>query len=321
MACADTAEVDLTAASREWQEHGFVVLPGYLPGDVLRPAVAELDLMFPSAAGFHDGSDPRRNRFLNDEFDGIDSFPFASTEISLLAVHDMLIRLAETLLAGDDIRMYSAEAWAKYTGAVDYDQDLHRDYLIHTMLVPSDEPRYRQLEMFVYLVDVPEQLGPPHLVSRTATAEVPMRPNWLLRKGLPSPVDEDEAAYVAPGPPHLYDSEVSAAGPAGTIVAFEAGTIHRGTGLSRPGGARYSMHISYRRADVEWAQRLAWSDRSHDPAWYRFIGRATPRQLELFGFPPPGHPYWTGKTVAGVQLRYPKLDLSPWRAMIEDDAE
>jgi hypothetical protein len=307
--------MDLTAVSREWQEHGFVILPGYLPDDVLRPALAELDLMFPSAQGFHDGSDPRRGRFLDDEFDGIDSFPFASTEVSLLAVHDMLVRLAEDLLAGDDIRMYSAEAWAKYTGAVDYDQELHRDYLAHTVLVPSDDPRYRQLEMFVYLVDVPEELGPPHLVPSTATTDVPVKPNWFPRADWTAG-GGDLAEFVASGQPHLYEREVSAAGPAGTVVCFEAGTVHRGTGLSRPGGARYSMHISYRRAEVEWAQRHAWADRSHTSAWYRFVGRATPRQLELFGFPPPGHPYWTAKTVAGMELRYPDLDLSPWRAKI-----
>ena len=35
--------------------------------------------------------------------------------------------------------------------------------------------------------------------------------------------------------------------------------------------------------------------------------------LEAFGFPPPGHPYWTPETLAGMALRYPDLDLSPWR--------
>jgi hypothetical protein len=33
----------------------------------------------------------------------------------------------------------------------------------------------------------------------------------------------------------------------------------------------------------------------------------------LFGFPPPGHPYWTPKTLTGMQQRYPGLDLTPWR--------
>jgi hypothetical protein len=130
----------------------------------VRPALAELELMFPSSQGFHDGTDPRRARFLGDEFAGIDSFPFASTETSRLAVHDLVTRLVETLLEADDLRIYSAETWAKYTGA-------------------------------------------------------------------------------------------------------------------RLGGTRYTMHLNYRRAECEWAQRHAWADRSHEPEWYRFVGRATPGSI------------------------------------------
>jgi len=59
----------------------------------------------------------------------------------------------------------STEAWAKYTAAADYDQNLHRDYLNHTVLVLSDDAGCQQLELFVYLVDAPEPLGPPHLQS------------------------------------------------------------------------------------------------------------------------------------------------------------
>jgi hypothetical protein len=42
--------------------------------------------------------------------------------------------------------------------------------------------------------------------------------------------------------------------------------------------------------------------------------RATPRQLELFGFPPPGHPYWNMDTFTGMEQRYPQLELRPRRA-------
>jgi len=97
------------------------------------------------------------------------------------------------------------------------------------------------------------------------------------------------------------------------VVAFETGTFHRGTALRAPRGARYSMHLSFRPAGAEWGQRKGWADRSHEPAWYDFVPRATPRQLELFGWPPPGHPYWTPDTLDGVALRYPALDLTPWR--------
>ncbi|MGW0809808.1 phytanoyl-CoA dioxygenase family protein [Nonomuraea sp. NPDC002799] len=305
--------MDLTDAAHTWRTHGFVVLPGFIPADELAPAVGELGLLFPSAEGFHDGGDPRRERFLGDEFAGIDTFPFSSVELSLLAVHPRLSRLAAALLTNQDqvqdIRLYSAEAWAKYTGAADYDQVMHRDYLNHTILVPTDAPGFQQVEMFVYLVDVPDDLGPPHLVSRTRTAGLPAKPNWYPR----ADVTDGESGFVSTsGSPELYEAEVSAAGPAGTVVAFQLGTFHRGTALTAARGVRYSMHLNYRPAAVEWGQRQSWADRSHEPAWYRFVQRATRRQLELFGFPPPGHAFWTPGTLAAMALRYPGLDLSPW---------
>jgi Phytanoyl-CoA dioxygenase (PhyH) len=294
-----------------WRTDGFAVLPGFLPASELAPALAELGTMFPSADGFHDRTDPRYRRYLGDEFAGIDAFPFASPELSLLAVHDRLADLAEILLADPDLRIYSAEAWAKYTGAADYDQALHRDYLNHTVLVPTAAPAYEQVEMFVYLVDVPDELGPPHLVSRARTAGRPAKPNWYPRA---DGSDDGDGFVSADGSPELYAAEVSAAGPAGTVVAFGPGTFHRGTALTAPRGARYTMHLGYRPATAEWGHRHAWAGRSHDPAWYRFVARASPRQLRLFGFPPPGHPFWTPETVSGTGLRYPGRDWTDWLA-------
>jgi hypothetical protein len=301
--------MDLDDAARAWWADGFVILPGFLPADELASAVGELGLLFPSAAGFHDGTDPRRERFIGDEFAGIDTFPFASTEVGLLAVHRRILALAETLLADDDIHLYGAEAWAKYTGACDYDQDLHRDYLNHTVLVPSTTPGCRQVEMFVFLTDVPEALGPPHLVSREHTAGLPAVPNWFLRSGQPSTWRFNDDS----GSPELYAAEVSGAGPAGTVIAFEPGTLHRGTQLTAPRGVRYSMHLCFRPSSLQWGQRVAWAVRSFTSEWVEFVGRATARQLRAFGFPPPGHPYWTPETLAGMALRYPALDLDPWR--------
>jgi hypothetical protein len=126
---------------------------------VAGPIASELGMVFPTAGGFHDSTDPRHERYRNDEFDGIDVFPFASTELSLLAVAPRLVELAERLMGERNLRIYSAEAWAKYTGATNY-EDLHRDYLNHTVLVPTTAQRHQQLEMFVFLSEVPEELGP-----------------------------------------------------------------------------------------------------------------------------------------------------------------
>ncbi|MFI5691287.1 phytanoyl-CoA dioxygenase family protein [Kribbella sp. NPDC051586] len=291
----------------EWRTRGFVVLPGFLSGEDLEPALGELPAMFPTPEGFHGGTDERRSRYVEDEFDGIDAFPFTSPAFSLLAVHPKIVGLAETLLGQSDLRLSSAEAWAKYTGATSYDQELHRDYLNQTILVPSLEDRYQHLELFVLLVDVPEELGPPHLVSYEHTADLPMKPNFYPRSGGSGDfVSTDDNSA-------LYDAEQSGAGPAGTVIAFNTRTFHRGTGLRRSLGARYSMQLIYRPAEADWGQRMAWAARSHEPAWYEFVHRATPRQLELFGFPPPGHPYWTEQTLTGIAQRYPTLDLTPWR--------
>jgi len=290
--------MNLGEAAHAWREDGFVILPGFLSEDELKPALGELDLLFPSADGFHDGSDPRRDRFLGDEFAGIDGFPFASTEVSLLAVHARLVELAQTLLAEQDVRIYGAEAWAKYTGAADYEQDLHRDYLNHTILVPSDVPSCQQVEMFVYLTDVPEELGPPHMLSRAHTGDLSAKPNWYPRRDLAG----SESGYTATeGRPDLYEAEVSGAGPAGTVIAFETGTFHRGT------------QLCFRPASVQWEDRLAWAPQSFEPVWVRFVERATADQLQLFGFPPPGHAFWTPHALAGMAQRYPGLDLTPWR--------
>jgi hypothetical protein len=289
-----------------WRTDGFVMLPGHLSSGDLASALAELERMFPTPEGFHDGTDPRRQRFVVDEFDGIDAFPFASPAMSLLAVHPRIVELAELLLGRQDLRIYSAEAWAKYTGATSYDQDLHRDYLNHTVLVPTTAAEYQQVEFFVFLVDVPEDLGPPHLVSRVHTAGLPMNPNFYPRTG-------GSGDFVSSDDNNrLYAVEQSGAGPAGTVIAFSTGTFHRGTALRKPRGARYSMQLTYRPADADWAHRMSWASHSHEPAWYEFVPRATPRQLELFGFPPPGHPFWTPETLKGMQERYPTLDLTPW---------
>jgi hypothetical protein len=113
--------------------------------------------------------------------------------------------------------------------------------------------------------------------------------------------------------PRLYDEEVSAAGPAGTVLAYRCDTVHRATDLTAAQGARYTLHCSFRPAADEWVGRQGWGDRSFDPAWDPFVCRATPEQLELFGFPPPGHSFWTRQTLERLAVRYPGLDTRPWR--------
>src|ERR1700676_2301516 len=104
--------------------------------------------------------------YRSDECGGLVTFPFASAELSLLTVHPRLLDRARSLLGTEDVRISSAEVWAKFSGAFDYEQEHHRDFLNRT--------RLHNVEMFIYLHDVGEDLGPTHLVSTTLTADVPL---------------------------------------------------------------------------------------------------------------------------------------------------
>jgi hypothetical protein len=303
--------VDVVDALARWDQDGFVVCPKLLPIAELAPGCAELGLLFPTADEFHDDADPSRNARFRDEFDGITNFPFVSAALSRLSVHPSLIELATALLGTDDLRVYSIEAWAKYTGAADYDQPHHRDYLAHTLLVPTHDPRFREVEMFLYLTDVPRTLGPPSFVPRRITCDIPALPNWYPRQD--ADVDPDHPTWGSPtGRPDLYDEEVSAEGPAGTVVAYALDTFHRGTQLTEPRGARYTLHVTFRAGTSDWTSRRAWTDKANTVEWHAFVTSASIRQLELFGFPARGHPYWTSETLAGMALRYPGLDPSSW---------
>ncbi len=286
-------------AVAHWDRHGFVVLPAFLEAADLRAGVRELGLLFPTATEFATDADPVRNApYRDDEYGGLHTFPFVSVELCLLAVHPSLVALARTLLRTDDVRIYSAEAWAKYSGAARYEQAHHRDFLNHTVVIPSDDPAHRNLELFVFLHEVGEDLGPTHVVSTTHTEGLALLPHVATRAERPE----------------LYDAEVSAAGPAGTVLAYRGETVHRATELTRPGGARYTLHCSFRPAADEWVGRQGWGDRSFDSSWEPFVNRASVEQLALFGFPPPGHPFWTPRTLAALEVRYPDLCTAPWRA-------
>lgn len=292
--------MDLTALDRD----GYVVLPSALSIDEMAPAIDELPLMYPSADEFHDAVvGPEHARFSDGQFGGVDLLPFESLAWNRLAVHPRLIELARRALGTDDVRLYQAEAWAKYSSATDYEQHLHRDYTNHTVVVPTDDARFGHVEMFLYLNGVELDTGPTYAVPHQKSRHVPLVPSRLGRD-------------VAP---ELYEAEEAVVGPPGTLLVYLPTTFHRGSAMRRPRAARYTMHLNWRTAAAEWAGRRGWGNWANRPTWTSLVEGLTPDQLSVFGFPRPGHAYWTDGTIEGVQLRYPGLDMAPWRGAIAGD--
>lgn len=225
-------------------------------------------------------------------------FPFRSRSLNGLAVGESLIELAAELLGTDDVRMYMAIASAKYAGQPSgYNRLLHADFPNHTLTVPRPEAGYHQVEFFVYLTDVGPGNGATHFLSRRHTRGIPVEEHTLNL--------DDHAA--------LYDMDVEASAPAGSIVAYRPDVYHRSVDFSDPAEARFMLHVSYKPARLEWGGYQAWPFKGFSAEWHDFVQASSPRQLTVLGFPAPGHPFWTEETLVGVGRRYPGLDLTPWR--------
>jgi hypothetical protein len=281
-------------AVERWRTDGWCVVEGLFDAEEVASAREAVAALFPPASAVAAGE-------FREEDIAWDApkptFPFADRALNRLVVHDAVIDLAEHLLGTDQLRLYQGMASAKYPGLRDeYEQLLHVDYANHTLVVPRSDVGYQHLELFVYLSDVTPGTAATRMVSRRLTGAIPVERTYL---GL---------TEYAP----LYDAEVPATGPAGSVLAYRPDVYHRGSAMTTGTDARFLLHVAYKPVATDWLGFHTWPVAGEGRAWHRFVAHATVRQLTVLGFPEPGHPYWTPETLAGVAARYPALDMTPW---------
>ena len=223
----------------------------------------------------------------------MEEFPYRSWDLNRLAVHPDLVDAAERYLETAELHLYKVELWAKYAGAVDYDQPLHRDYGSHSLVVPRPEPRYQQLTTFIFLSDVTEADGPTRIVPYEDGKDVAYTPLYL-------PFGS------------LADAEVPCTGPAGSLLVYRTDILHRGSEMTGTGRSRFSILADFQVRGTTWGGKMAWPKQSPE-RWAKFLPQCSVRQRDLFGFPRPGDPYWSEETFLGVAARYPGIELGPYR--------
>jgi hypothetical protein len=297
---------DHTRARIQWEEEGWSLLHGVFSEGELKEAQDALPELFPTADEFARDVDPDRNRpFRIDSHSVMPTFPFESSALNRLVLHESVISLAREFLGLPDVRLYQGMLSAKYSeGALEDEQLLHVDYGNHTLVVPRPEVGYQHLELFIYLSDVTPEKAATRMVSRRLTTGIPVERTYL------STIDYR----------HLYEAEVPASGPAGSILAYRPDVYHRGVRMTAPGAARFMLHVSFKPVATDWLGSQAWPSAAEGLAWHRFMQSATVEQLTTLGFPEPGHPYWTEETLRGVAARYPFLDMHTWREALTDAA-
>ena len=202
--------------------------------------------------------------------------------------------IVRQILGVDDIRLYKGELWGKYSGNTDYDQQHHRDFGNHTLVVPSVDRRWMQVTTFTYLCDIDATNGATAAVPKRHTAGIP-----LGQRG------------VQPG--ELRDVEVLASGKAGTLLVYSTEVFHRATSMTGTNASRFTVLADYRAADATWTSKQAFGNHGNRPEMIEFVTNVDVETRTLVDIPAPGHPYWTGQTIADMEVRYPGIDMSPYR--------
>jgi len=80
------------------------------------------------------------------------------------------------------------------------------------------------------------------------------------------------------------------------------------------------MLVDFQERGWRWNGKMSWPNHAEMEGMTEAMIRMTPRQRDLFGWPPIGDPYWNAQTLSDVGLRYPGLDLSPYAAGVAEVA-
>jgi Phytanoyl-CoA dioxygenase (PhyH) len=257
----------VASVHHRWCDAGWVMLREVLPADAIASARSSALNEFP-ADGLQALPRSESEALVTTQFSSMLSFPFDNPALSLLCVHQSIIDVATELLKSPPL-LYQAQLWAKYGGAISYEQTHHRDYAKNTSILPAPLDRPDFVEMFVYLSDVESDDGPTALVPQTLTRHMPLEPARLSREACPD----------------LYRHEELALGGGGDLLCYAGDTFHRATEVA-PQRMRLSLKLAFKRADATWVSYHPGLRVGYEPAWSRFVREAWPTQLQVVGLPP-----------------------------------
>lgn len=285
-----------------WLADGVTVIEGFLSSQATRQVREHIRLLYQDEPECLHGPATREDGhgmdFHDDQFRGLKSFPYpGGTALNLVGLDPRILDAARSALQTDDILMHQNLTHVKHSGLANYEQPLHLDYPLHTLLMPSRQPRFRTVIFTLFLTDVGPQDGPFAYIPKPHTTHLDPTRSVL-----------DEA-----GTRDLLAFERKVTVPAGTLLMYGPDDVyHRGTNITGPDAFRWSVTSSFYAAECQFMGGLRWFSEGLNKAWPSFISHATPEQLKVIGIPLPGHPYWTESTIRGVQHRYPDWDPRPW---------
>ena len=191
-------------------------------------------------------------------------------------------------------------------------QGYHIDHATNCFLPPNHEvDLYNYVNSCVYLHDVVDDGAPMQIIPRTHRQIIDLLPrlieegNWTGMGGIKDIREIPE--FCAP---------VATTAKAGSVRFNSSYGVHAAIPFANKRRQRGYWTLSLCRGDSSQFTKLSnlWRERDYSiPFWQK----TTPRVRALFGWPKPGHPYYTSETVDSLAHWYPDMDLTPYKDAME----
>lgn len=266
-----------------FRKNGFLIIENFLSADE-REAALE---------GFYECFAPSYDEFIasgrvNENQQKQKLFPWNHSGLNHAMTHPDLIDAAERIIGTRELRLCESSLGMKYFGEPPNTTApglFHIDYGNNT-LGPIIEPDdYQHLIFFYCFDDVKPGMAPIQMV-----------PNGRS--------DSEAQKMIVPG---------------GSVCIYSIFTRHASTEFTEP-GHRPVAWVGYSRKDRPWdgARTFTYKSGASYEGMHRFIVEASPRELELIGFPPPGDVLWTRSFIEGMAKRYEGFRTEPYLEMLAE---
>ncbi len=197
--------------------------------------------------------------------------------------------------AGPSDQRHSEHLWQGY----------HADHGTNTFLPPGYAVgSFDYVNSGVYLHDVDEDGAPMHVIpgSHRQAADVLVR----LGGGINDIRDVPEFAKPVP-----------TTGKAGSVLLSSSYLIHAAVPFTNKRKQRAFWTLSLARGDNSRFTKLANPWLGPEQQFFKpFWEKTTPRVRTLFGWPQPGHAYYSDITLNGIAIQFPNMDLTPYRVCL-----
>jgi hypothetical protein len=294
---ADLFDSDSMAAALRDMEHIFY-------GESFAEYLADLD-----NTGKADSVGPTVTNVVahyGDTEHGRAQFPTGYDDLDRLIENEDYLDVFAQCLDTDDVSYCNAHLFMR-SGSTDKRhpehawQGYHADHGTNTFLPLSKAiGSFDYVNSGVYLHDVDDDGAPMHVIpgSHRQAADVYLRAEGGL----------DDIRKVPE-----FAKPVPTTAKAGSALFYSSYLVHAAIPFENKRKQRALWTLSMARGDTSrWTKLANPLSPSERQFFQPFWEKTTARVRTLFGWPAPGHPFYTETTLKGISMRFPNMDLTPY---------